>query len=349
MSEVKLEIGMKNGKSIYISEVESGLHNDIVCPCCKTPLIANKGGKKAHHFSHQSKKECGGALESSLHLVAKEILEESKEFWIPHVDCGFSHKKKYGFFSKARKLKIESVKIEKKINLENSEKDIDQDFFVPDIIFEYKGRKLIVEIFVTHKTPEEKIVKIKKSNISAIEIDLSKFSRNIDINSLKHKLIYGIKNKKWLHNEKTDFYFNQIGVYYEKLNKNPINYVIVNNHESDSYKCPLGIYKYKGENSVLWKYCKNCEFYFGGKNEHFFYSTIKCIGPSLVSKIGHIGKSKKTLSEEWIIKVKERFEKDLKNNICPKCGRGKLYKSKEIDGKKLRCTNFRNCHFSYKL
>ncbi len=58
-----------------------------------------------------------------------------------------------------------------------AEKRIDD--IVPDIVLEYQGNKLLVEVFVTHDIDEEKFQKILKLGLSTLLIDLS----NTDINT----------------------------------------------------------------------------------------------------------------------------------------------------------------------
>jgi len=48
---MKLPFGILDGKYIHISEINSG-RSDVLCPYCKTPLIAKKGRIKRHHFAH---------------------------------------------------------------------------------------------------------------------------------------------------------------------------------------------------------------------------------------------------------------------------------------------------------
>ncbi|EGA91395.1 hypothetical protein GPDM_00970 [Planococcus donghaensis MPA1U2] len=64
----------------------------------------------------------------------------------------------------------------------------------------------MIEVTVTHKTDEAKIAKIKKLGISSLEIDLSAIKREISVRELELILIEEIGYKKWLHNEKMNFY-----------------------------------------------------------------------------------------------------------------------------------------------
>lgn len=75
------------GKLISVDDVPNGKKCGCFCPACKEPLMAkNQGNKRVHHFAHQSGTECAYALESMLHLLAKEKIRDAffgkNEFWI---------------------------------------------------------------------------------------------------------------------------------------------------------------------------------------------------------------------------------------------------------------------------
>lgn len=60
------------------------------------------------------------------------------------------------------------------------------------------GRKLIIEIKVTHGVDDEKLIKIHNIGIPAIEIDLSDLPRDINLVDLERHVVSGINRKKWL-------------------------------------------------------------------------------------------------------------------------------------------------------
>lgn len=76
------------GKVVHINEVPNGKECGCICPSCKEKLIAKNQGKtdRKHHFAHQSGTECDYAVESMLHLLAKEKIRKtflsSNEFGI---------------------------------------------------------------------------------------------------------------------------------------------------------------------------------------------------------------------------------------------------------------------------
>lgn len=67
-----------DGKLVHVDSVPKGNNCGCTCPACHKPLQAKNGGNiKVHHFAHQSGVECPHALESVLHLLAKERIQKA--------------------------------------------------------------------------------------------------------------------------------------------------------------------------------------------------------------------------------------------------------------------------------
>ena len=71
---LKIPFAMRDGRLVHISEVDSGLRQDCVCPECKMPLVARKGALKVHHFAHSTETNC--QPETVAHLLGKQLLAE---------------------------------------------------------------------------------------------------------------------------------------------------------------------------------------------------------------------------------------------------------------------------------
>ena len=78
--EIKVPYGLREDQPIHVSEVESGLQQDIKCINCGGNLIARKGSKTVHHFAHHKETNCSG--ESALHKWAKRIIRDRIEYGI---------------------------------------------------------------------------------------------------------------------------------------------------------------------------------------------------------------------------------------------------------------------------
>ncbi|HET7896257.1 MAG TPA: competence protein CoiA family protein, partial [Flavisolibacter sp.] len=79
----KLPYGLKDEFLVTIDQVESGLACRCVCPCCGERLLAKKGKTILHHFAHYHSPECRGGLETPLHRLCKEIIQQQKVFTLP--------------------------------------------------------------------------------------------------------------------------------------------------------------------------------------------------------------------------------------------------------------------------
>ncbi len=222
--DIKIPFGIRAGKLIHISELnetERGMKCGCVCPSCKMNLSARLGKKNKHHFAHHND-NCKNALETALHLFAKETLEKYKRIKLPRIRVNnYIYYKNINDFSKGitelnfeaynldymdeeeyekvtlvreQNLKFERVEVEKRIGN-----------IIPDIVVYYKDVPLIVEIGVTHFIDDEKEKRIKNIGISTIEIDL----RNIDYlnfnrNEIENIVIESLDNKNWIFNRQAE-------------------------------------------------------------------------------------------------------------------------------------------------
>lgn len=81
-----------SGNLVTIDQVPKGLACECYCPECGNPLIAKKGDKVHHHFSHKSHDNsdiefdsCGYDFWRSLHLLAFKSLKDKGGFKMPRI------------------------------------------------------------------------------------------------------------------------------------------------------------------------------------------------------------------------------------------------------------------------
>lgn len=315
----KLRYAIKNSNLISIDEVEKGLACNCTCPACGSTLIARKGDIKVHHFAHYKADECNRCVETSLHLLAKEILMEELVIKLPalYLDFGKQTYKMKELIFDERSFEFDNVYIEKKI-----------DDIVPDIILEYQGNKLLVEIFVTHNIDDEKLHKIERMGISTLLIDLSEFEIDTSKVLLKDIIINSTEHKKWVYNKKERAIYNR---FREKAKpfKRAAN--------GTGNFCPQYLYGWKGESSARWDDCIYCEYCFSINGE------VNCLGYSGVSKICDLDNPK--LLEEVQNKIKKNEVKStwLEGTQCKKCRSGYMTSKDGKYGKFLGCTNYPKC------
>jgi hypothetical protein len=205
-----------HGKLVSILDVARGEKCGCVCPACGEKVVAKQGEIMAWHFAHAAAHSCEYAGQSTLHLVAKEVLMQRKEIAVPAAAI-FRHKgveqhiidnryekfhAGYSEVGKAAIIKFDTIVAEKKF-----------DSFIPDLIATIGNKKLIIEVFVTHKVDEQKLKKIIASGATgAIEIDLSEIHKRIKkklrlpllISEIEELVVNSFANKYWLYSQKAN-------------------------------------------------------------------------------------------------------------------------------------------------
>jgi hypothetical protein len=185
----KITYALQHGVLKHISGVKRGLECNCICPACHSALIARKGKKMREHFAHYNSEECSIGYETSIHMLAKEVLSKEKCLSIPQLDMPCETYES-GLIADQMQIRLDEVLLEKSIG------DI-----TPDIIVKAKGQSLLIEIYVTHKIDETKYLKIRELGISTLEIDLSKIHNEITYKELETILLSNNANKKWIYNK----------------------------------------------------------------------------------------------------------------------------------------------------
>jgi len=185
---VELAYGRRpNGEIVHISTVVSGLQCHCTCPACGRTLVARKGDKTAHHFAHfGAGTGCGAGVETNAHIWAKKVLERTRRILLPAIAAEQDGRKLVA--RKAGVFVFDEVRLEERLGQ-----------IVPDVILKAKDRELIVEIWVTHKCDDEKIAKIRRGGISAIEVDLSRLRAAASEKEVETALLQGA-SRTWLFN-----------------------------------------------------------------------------------------------------------------------------------------------------
>ncbi len=190
----ELAFGQRPDGIVHISEVPSGLACDCTCPGCGDQLIARKGPKTIHHFAHHGKHgggSCAYAAETYAHLWAKAVLMQVRKVWLPKVIATIDGKRQ--ILRREEPFAFDRAVSERKFG-----------GVVPDIVLYTGTRKLIVEIFVTHRCGRDKVAAIRAMDTSAIQIDLRTFASasgddKEENERLRKALLWG-SPREWLHN-----------------------------------------------------------------------------------------------------------------------------------------------------
>ncbi|NJX14642.1 competence protein CoiA family protein [Tamlana crocina] len=289
----RLIYGLQNGKLVTIDDVQSGLSCGCVCPNCKSKLIAKKGNIREHHFAHINNNDCFWRGESLIHLKSKEIISNSRTIKLPKLI--WSYNPEILIFDEVT-ITIDKVTLERKVN-----------DFIPDIIIESKGRKLLIEIIYSHGVNNIKYRKIRKTDIPAIGINVKDIVNSLfkekdyffNSNKFKTELINSAKYKFWIYNPELIKLRKILKSKYAE--RHVIQTLKSNNVFFDdmiySEYCPIAKRTWqsgilKGESyAKLYEDCENCKYYLG-RDE---YEIIGCNSGVVIDKkpaiycIGHLG------------------------------------------------------------
>jgi hypothetical protein len=171
-----LTYALRDNNLVHVKNVENGKDCLCICPFCKSELLAinNDDNIPVPHFRHSI--PCEGAYESALHLLAKEVLKESKTLRIPNFHHDYDNQNEDSFFRSGFFIDFDSA-----------EDEVDLGDIVPDIICHKGGSKLYVEFRNSHPIDAEKLAIIKNGDVSCIEIDIRKL--NLDKEEIKAFLL----------------------------------------------------------------------------------------------------------------------------------------------------------------
>ena len=213
---------------VHVDDVPNGLKCGCVCPSCGVPLVAKNGGSKmGHHFAHSNGADCATGYQTSIHLLAKEIIQESKKIYLPEISVWYRYhvprvEKRYSYSTKSFRFKkgiffnarneeiyrkyfhggVVENQVER-VELEQSEGDI-----IPDIIVYFRnGTRLFVEIYVTHKVDEAKEAKLREKGVSCLEVDLSSVERTMtkaELTGLLYDKKFMDEHCRWVYNQKVE-------------------------------------------------------------------------------------------------------------------------------------------------
>jgi len=174
-----LTYALRNGELVSISQVGRGLQPDCVCPACGSVLIAKKGPLVRHHFAHVSGNACETAAETALHLLAKKVIcSKGTVLALPAYEI-------VGRLNLGTNANTLSEVVPgvggKAIRIAHGRPEVQFDGLTADAVIEAasgggrSGKRLIVEISVTHPCGKPKIQRLAAVGIPAVEIDMTRF------------------------------------------------------------------------------------------------------------------------------------------------------------------------------
>lgn len=207
MTSVKMPFAInKNNKLVHIVDVERGKKCNCVCLDCKFPLIASKGPKQQYHFKHEVESECKG--ESVVHLAAKQIIKERKQIILSSYIATVSKRDSTGKEHAEQKIVVENGRV---ISFDCVQEEIELHGMKADVLAKKDNTLLIIEIFYRHKVDDQKHLKIREANISAIEIKLSDLTpEDVKDRETFWLCINDPQRVRWLHNAKAGGHYQAL-------------------------------------------------------------------------------------------------------------------------------------------
>ena len=243
MNKHEMTYALKDDQLVHISQVDSGIACNCRCPSCGEVLVAKKGNRKIHHFAHYNSDACESGYETSLHLLAKEVLSEAKQMVIPAVYV--IDKNPDWRVSSKQTICIDDVRLERRVGN-----------IIPDIIVSSKDRELLIEIYVTHPVDVAKLENIKSLHLSCLEIDLSQIKDEISKEMLACLLTQDCLNSRWVYNVYADSYYKVYIQVQQKLKLKVHGFAL---HAMD---CPIKARIWKGiPYANVMDDCTGCEYY----------------------------------------------------------------------------------------
>lgn len=163
-------------RMVTAREVANGRGCDCICIACGARLKARQGAVRIWHFAHDSESQCQVAAEAAIHYMAKQLISERGEIYLPHRERSKEIHGQRNFWSEIICTdvqqpglhRLEACQVEKTIGIPGEPGTT----FRPDLLALLNGSPLAVEILNTHAVEPEKVSWLEEQGYSALEIDV---------------------------------------------------------------------------------------------------------------------------------------------------------------------------------
>lgn len=149
----------------------TGLKCDCICFDCKGVLEAVLNTSRKKHFRHSNRGNCNPTPETELHLLAKKIILDHEQLFIPGKGM---------------------------VVYTDPKTEVWCNNLVPDATVYVEGVPLYIEIVVTNPISTEKYLKYKADRSSVLVINLSKEDKELDYGALVELVIHQHTNRYML-------------------------------------------------------------------------------------------------------------------------------------------------------
>ena len=150
---------------VHVDSVNRGKLCNCRCLACGEELVARQGDVKSHSFAHKSGTECLYAMEAMFQWLAKELISTRGFFVTPELKIYES------LSGPLQHIEDQKILVSKEVGIESARLEKRTHHSRSDLVLAANGHELLIEIVVTKKTDSKRLESIKKSHLSAIEID----------------------------------------------------------------------------------------------------------------------------------------------------------------------------------
>lgn len=170
---VTLSYALQNGAYVHISD-KFPKETTLYCPHCQDEVIAKKGLKMQHHFSHKPYSRCSTSAESLLHFESKmylkqRIIEKTPLFFQASVEIFPREVKRWYALLGNRYADVALLDLINTYGIRNATEETGILGYIPDILG-IGAYSFAFEIYVTHALEEKKIDAFQRADVDYIEL-----------------------------------------------------------------------------------------------------------------------------------------------------------------------------------
>ncbi len=190
---------LSDGNLVSPDEVKRGQACNCICPGCNIAVLAKQGTEREWHFAHAKGEKCDEGYEVSIHELAKQMLRQRMELFLPTLIAKTSSIDAYGRLLEER----ESVLKSQLVKLDDCKTGGNLNGVHVDAIGLFKGHKILIEVTVFHRLMPDKQERLVKTGIPSIQIDLGQFKTKQATRVLLEKAIFEDENiGRWIYHPK---------------------------------------------------------------------------------------------------------------------------------------------------
>lgn len=204
---MKIPFGLRISDSRMVdpTEVPNGDRCGCICPGCDASLNARQGDVNEWHFAHAKGADCANAVESALHRMAKQLIMERQQVYVPprvmerKADGPYDEEDHIYRWRETLTAEVQAMGL---VNLSDCEEERKVDDRRPDILARIGDTPIAIEVALTHFCDIDKLEWIKARNLTTLEIDIGlppEITLHEVRDTLEKRLFTTASNSVWLY------------------------------------------------------------------------------------------------------------------------------------------------------